>query len=170
MLQLIIFVVASAGLVYVSRASLRHPRSHGFYRFCAWEAILALVLLNAAVWFRDPFSWHQIVSWTLLVIAIIPLALGVYRLNTARRSEQERPDAALLGFEKTAELVTVGVYRFIRHPMYSSLLLLAWAYSSRRRRGRASRWCWPRQDSWRRPPRSRNGRTSASSGRPMQPT
>ncbi len=126
MIQLIIFVIASAGLVYISRASLRQPRAHGFYRFWAWEAILALVLLNAAGWFRAPFSWHQIAAWTLLVIAIIPLALGVHLLCTARRAERERTDAALLGFEKTAALVTAGVYRYIRHPMYSSLLFLAW--------------------------------------------
>ncbi len=126
MLQLIIFLIASAGLVYVSRASLRQPGAHGFYRFWAWEVILALVLLNAAGWFRDPFSWHQIISWMLLVIAIIPLVLGVHLLRTARRAERERSDAALLGFEKTAELVTAGVYRYIRHPMYSSLLFLAW--------------------------------------------
>ncbi len=126
MLQLIIFVIASAGLVYVSRASLRQPRAHGFYRFWAWEAILALVLLNATIWFRDPFSWHQIISWMLLVIALIPLVLGVHLLRQARQAETERPDAALLGFEKTAELVTAGVYRYIRHPMYSSLLFLAW--------------------------------------------
>ena len=33
---------------------------------------------------------------------------------------------ALLGLEKTTELVTSGVYRYIRHPLYTSLLLLAW--------------------------------------------
>ena len=32
----------------------------------------------------------------------------------------------LLDIEKTTELVTVGAYRYIRHPLYSSLLFLAW--------------------------------------------
>ena len=31
-----------------------------------------------------------------------------------------------LAFENTVKLVEVGLYRFIRHPMYASLLLLAW--------------------------------------------
>ena len=28
--------------------------------------------------------------------------------------------------EKTTTLVTTGIYRYIRHPLYSSLLFLAW--------------------------------------------
>ncbi|MEJ2737690.1 MAG: isoprenylcysteine carboxylmethyltransferase family protein, partial [Anaerolineae bacterium] len=32
----------------------------------------------------------------------------------------------LIEFEKTTRLVTVGAYRYIRHPLYSSLLFLAW--------------------------------------------
>ena len=66
--KLAIFVLASLGLVYVSRASLAAPGSHGFFRFFSWEVILALVLLNAEAWFREPFSWHQTISWLLLMI------------------------------------------------------------------------------------------------------
>ena len=32
----------------------------------------------------------------------------------------------MVAFEKTTALVTVGIYRYIRHPLYSSLLFLAW--------------------------------------------
>ena len=35
-----------------------------------------------------------------------------------------RENAALLELEKTSRLVTVGLYRYIRHPLYSSLLFL----------------------------------------------
>ena len=125
-LQVAIFVLASAGLIYVSQASLRQPRAHGFWRFWAWEAIVALVMLNAPVWFRDSLAWYQLISWTLLILSPVPLALGLRQLKHARRAEQERPEAGLLEFERTTELVTTGVYRYIRHPMYSSLLLLAW--------------------------------------------
>ncbi len=31
-----------------------------------------------------------------------------------------------MGIEKTTELVTTGAYRYTRHPIYSSLLFLAW--------------------------------------------
>ena len=125
-LQLAIFLLASAGIIYVSRASLRQPRAHGFYRFWAWEAILALAVLNLPVWFRTPLAWHQIISWLLLIVCVVPLVLGVRLLRRAKRARAGRADAALMGFEKTAELVTTGIFRTIRHPMYSSLLLLAW--------------------------------------------
>ena len=125
--QLAALVIVSAGLVYVSRASLCAPRSHGFYRFFAWECILALFLLNAPAWFRDPFSWNQLVAWTLLVLCLVPLVPGVRTLS-ARRNPAGRREAEpqLLAFEKTTTLVTTGIYHYIRHPLYSSLLLLAW--------------------------------------------
>jgi protein-S-isoprenylcysteine O-methyltransferase Ste14 len=126
LLRIAIFALTSAGLVYVSRASLRQPRAHGFWRFWAWEAIAALVVLNAPAWLRRPLAWHQLISWLLLFLSLVPLVPGVQQLRSARRGDQERPEATLLGFEKTAELVTTGIFRYIRHPMYSSLLLVAW--------------------------------------------
>ena len=123
----IIFVLLSVPIVYVSRASLRSPRSHGFYRFFAWELILALAILNVAVWFDRPFSWNQIVSWFLLVISCVPLAFGVHALRSrGRPAGQREGDPTLIAFERTTSLVTTGVYRYIRHPLYSSLLFLAW--------------------------------------------
>jgi protein-S-isoprenylcysteine O-methyltransferase Ste14 len=127
MLQLIGFVVGSAGIVYVSRASLRAPRSHGFYRFVAWELILALFLLDVEVWFLDPLAPHQLVSWPLLVISIAPLVLGVHALRAGGKPADVREgDPSLLAFEKTTALVTTGIYGYVRHPLYSSLLFLTW--------------------------------------------
>jgi protein-S-isoprenylcysteine O-methyltransferase Ste14 len=121
-----VFLVVTVGLLYASRACLREPRSHGFWRFWAWEAILVLFLLNMEGWFRDPFSWHQLVSWVLLAVSGFLVIYGVILLRRMGRQNPRREDAALLGFEKTTRLVTVGIYRHIRHPMYSSLLFLAW--------------------------------------------
>jgi protein-S-isoprenylcysteine O-methyltransferase Ste14 len=127
MVKLVAFVLASAGLIWVSRRSLRAPGSHGFYRFIAWELILALVLLNVGAWFRNPRSWHQLISWFLLTASILPVLLGVRTLAGQGRPAEHREGAAhLLAFEKTTTLVTTGIYRHIRHPLYSSLLFLAW--------------------------------------------
>ncbi len=119
--------MGSLVLAYVSRASLLRPHSHGFYRFFAWEAILALALVNLPVWFHDWLSWNQIVSWVLLCSALVPLALGVDALiQRGHADPSARPEAELLTFERTSKLVSAGVYRYIRHPLYCSLLLLAW--------------------------------------------
>jgi protein-S-isoprenylcysteine O-methyltransferase Ste14 len=127
MVQWIIFVIGSSLLIAISWKSLHQPRSHGFYRFFAWEAILALFLINAKAWFYDPFSWNQMIAWSLLILSVIPLGLGIYALRTrGKPTEARENDPSLLAFEKTTSLVTTGVYRFIRHPLYCSLLLLTW--------------------------------------------
>ncbi|MGJ7496644.1 methyltransferase family protein [Variovorax sp. RT4R15] len=120
------FVLLSAVLVYVSRGALRQPDSHGFYRFFAWECILALVLLNLPVWDRDPLAPHQLLSWALLIASAWLPIHAVRLLKRLGKPTQERADAALYGFEKTSSLVTSGAFRYIRHPMYTALMLLAW--------------------------------------------
>lgn len=121
-----VFVVCSVILAYLTRKSLRVPGSHGFYRFFAWEAILALILVNIGSWFRDPLSLLQLLSWFLLVMSILVLWLGVETLRVHGRATSLRNDGTLLGFEKTSTLVTSGIYRYIRHPLYASLLFLTW--------------------------------------------
>jgi protein-S-isoprenylcysteine O-methyltransferase Ste14 len=125
-LKLSLFIAISAWLLYVSRKPLRVFRSHGFYRFFAWEAILALVLVNSGVWFSDPLSALQISSWVLLLVSLVMLAQGLSLILRIGKPYSHREDAALLPFEKTSVLVTVGLYRYIRHPLYGSLLFLAW--------------------------------------------
>jgi len=127
MVQWVVFIVVSLLIVVISWKSLQQPGSHGFYRFFAWEAILALFMINMNVWFYKPFAWHQIIAWSLLIVAVIPLVFGVQALHTrGKPAEQREGDPALLAFEKTTALVTSGVYHYIRHPLYSSLFWLAW--------------------------------------------
>jgi len=125
-LNIIVFVAASAGIAWISRSSLGNFRAHGFYRFFAWESILAILLLNLGVWFNDPWSIHQIVSWILLCLSLFLVIQGVLLLRGLGKPDSQRNDSSLLGIEKTTELVTAGVYGYIRHPLYSSLLFLAW--------------------------------------------
>ena len=128
MVEVTLFVVASAGIAYVSRRSLRAPRSHGFYRFFAWESMLALFLLNWQSWFKDPVSLHQVTSWVLLIASTGLVLHGVHLLERVGRPSATRSgDVTLIAIEKTTALVTVGAFKYIRHPLYSSLLSLAWA-------------------------------------------
>jgi protein-S-isoprenylcysteine O-methyltransferase Ste14 len=117
-IKLAILVVVSVGIFVVSWQFLRNPRSRGFYRFFAFESTLVLILLNLENWFRDPFSIHQIVSWLLLLCSIVLAAHGFYLLHVIGRPKS--------GIESTTTLVMVGAYKYIRHPLYSSLLFLVW--------------------------------------------
>ncbi len=126
LLKFIVFAGASAGIIYVSWQSLANFRSHGFFRFFAWEAILVLILLNLEFWLHDPFSIHQLVSWPLLFISLFLVVHGMKLLRIVGKPDHKRDDAALVGLEKTTQLVTVGAFKYIRHPLYSSLLFLAW--------------------------------------------
>jgi protein-S-isoprenylcysteine O-methyltransferase Ste14 len=121
------FVLATLVLLYISRRSIARPRTHGFYRFFAWEAIVGLVFLHAPVWLRDWSSGHQIVSWILLMASLLPLVLGLRALNSrAAGNGKTRPEPELLGFERTGTVISQGVFKYIRHPLYCSLLLLGW--------------------------------------------
>jgi protein-S-isoprenylcysteine O-methyltransferase Ste14 len=125
-IKLAIFLIVSAWLVYFSRASLRDRRFHGFYRFFAWECILGLFLLNVEKWYWDPFSPLQLVSWFLLFVSLFLVLHGVHLLRRFGMTDAKRQEAPLIGFEKTTRIVTEGAYRYIRHPLYSSLLFLTW--------------------------------------------
>lgn len=113
-------------IVWVSRSALREIRSHGFYRFFAWEIILIMFAINIRYWIKEPFSIRQIIAWTLLIISLVLIFQGVKLFRQKGQIDQDREDPSLVGIEKTTEMVTTGVYKYIRHPFYSSLLFLAW--------------------------------------------
>ena len=118
MIETILFVFGSIGIIWISIPSLRQPGSHGFYRFFAWEIILGMFALNLRGWFNNPFAWYQIFSWIILFTSLIPIFYGVILLRTKGKPTDQ--------LEATTQLVTTGIFRYIRHPLYASLLYLAW--------------------------------------------
>jgi protein-S-isoprenylcysteine O-methyltransferase Ste14 len=117
MVRLAIFIILSIGLIIWSWKSLWNRKVHGFYRFFAFESILALIIVNARAWFTNPFSVTQIISWILLLGSIIMAIQGFYLLHEIGRPTQ--------GIEDTTILVKTGIYKYIRHPLYGSLILIA---------------------------------------------
>ena len=115
--SLFIFIICTvANSIFTWKYSITAKRPHGIPRFLVFECIFLLVLLNAHVWFEQPFMWNQLISWILL-FASIPFAVtGFILLRIAGKPKGD--------FENTSKLVVVGLYRFIRHPLYASLLLL----------------------------------------------
>jgi len=125
-IRLLLLLAGTAALVAVSWRPLRRPGSHGFWRFFAWECILILFVLQVERWFVDPFAPHQIVSWLLLIVSAVLVLEGVRLLKRIGRPEPRESRPGEYAFEATTHLVTVGLYRYIRHPLYASLLALAW--------------------------------------------
>lgn len=126
MLEAIVFTIVTAAFAYISRDSLRAPKSHGFYRFFAWELMLVLVVLNLSGWYDDPGTFDQTVSGVLMGVSLVLVVVGYQSLHQFGRRDDNRNEEPLLVFEKTTVLVTNGIFRYIRHPMYSSLIFLDW--------------------------------------------
>ena len=126
LVRVAIFFAASAAIILLSWRPLRDLRSHGFYRFFAFELLAALILLNVPVWFRDPLSARQLVSWFLGAVSIGLAIEGFRLLRTIGRPAPMTARSANLPFENTTTLVTVGAYGSIRHPLYASLLAAVW--------------------------------------------
>lgn len=74
---------------------------------------LVLLVLNPFSVFREV---ERVVSLTLYVIATMILASAAVALGSALTASPIPKD--------DAELVTRGIYRWIRHPMYTALILI----------------------------------------------
>jgi protein-S-isoprenylcysteine O-methyltransferase Ste14 len=96
--------------------SIKYKRYHGIARFFAFESVFILVLLNFRVWFSNPFSILQIISWVLLILSLYVVITGYLLLK-----KKGKPDS---NFENTSILVKSGIYGYIRHPLYLSIFLL----------------------------------------------
>ncbi len=114
---LLILIAGTILLIYFSWiASIREKRYHGIYRFFSFESIFLLVLLNYPVWFKHVFAVNQIISWILLLGSLIFAIWGfvlLYRMGKPAEGHLER----------TTRLITTGLYGYIRHPLYLSLIL-----------------------------------------------
>jgi len=96
--------------------SIKHKRYHGIARFFSFESIFILVLLNLKIWFKNPFSPLQVLSWILLSLSAYAVITGYLELATKGKATNN--------FENTSQLVKSGIYKYIRHPLYLSLFLL----------------------------------------------
>jgi protein-S-isoprenylcysteine O-methyltransferase Ste14 len=124
--ELITFIILSIIIVIFSWHSLFNIKAHGLYRFFAWECIAWLIVNNYKYWFSNVFSIPQIISWIFLLYAIFLIIIGVILIKKKGKADATRNDGFLYPFEKSTELIDIGVYKYIRHPMYSSLIFLTW--------------------------------------------
>lgn len=112
--------------VWLSRKQLVNPKTHGFFRFFAFVCILTLWLIKIAGLGTVLLELPDVVAQCLLLSSVLLVLTGYLELKLRGRPSKTREDATLFAFEKTTKLVTTGIFRVIRHPMYASLLCLAW--------------------------------------------
>lgn len=124
-IRIIIFFLGTLFFIYISKKTLLNFKVHGFYRFFVFEGTLILIILNIPYWFSNPFSVLQIISWIFLITAVYLVMSSVYYLKTMGNHRERDLESANFKFENTANLVKDGIYKYIRHPMYSSLLFLS---------------------------------------------
>ncbi|MFW5432310.1 MAG: methyltransferase family protein [Methylophilaceae bacterium] len=128
MLQTLTFIFGTLGLLLVSRKSILKPGTHGFYRFFAWELMLLLFVLNMQAWDLDIGMPHQVFASVFFMISLFLIVVGALQLLFMGKPDDSRDDVPMLHFEKTTVLVTNGIYRYIRHPIYGSLFFLCWGF------------------------------------------
>ncbi len=116
-IKIVVFAVLALLVFMIFRGELRSRTSHGFYMFFAFESLVALLFFNIDSWVDRAFSWYQVLSWVLLVISAFLALSGFYGLKKYGKPVE--------GWEETTELIQRGIFRYIRHPLYSSLILLA---------------------------------------------
>jgi len=121
--QLIFFLLSTTVLLGISRRSLRDPHHHGFYRFIAWEIIIIQIAIHLPTWFVNPLRWNQLISWLLLLISVLVVSAGFHYLRSYGGRGARKVKSSNYEIENTTHLVTRGIYGYIRHPIYCSLLL-----------------------------------------------
>jgi len=95
----------------------RNPAKH-IDRRARWGVVIVAigysVLWQGKFWLRHPQSWQ-------IILAIVFFALGIFLSWTSTRAlgRQWRIDA---GLSSDHELIMAGPYRFVRHPIYTSML------------------------------------------------
>lgn len=116
-LKAAIFVVLSIVIFMKFRKELFAFRCHGPYMFVAFEGLLALFILNGGSMFENALGSRQILSWAL---SIVSAGVAFSGFRGLRKYGQ-----AVHDWEDTTRLVKEGVFKYIRHPLYASLMLLS---------------------------------------------
>ena len=114
--KIVIFSMLAILIFIKFRKAFGSYSRHDFYMFFAFESLLALLFLNIGFWFHSDFSWYQMPSWILLTASLLFALSGFYGLKQYGKPIDD--------WENTTHLITQGIFHYIRHPLYSSLILL----------------------------------------------
>ena len=154
MLKIIIFFIFSLIMLKISWPDIFDTHTRKFCRFFAFEFLFLLILVNFGYWLRNPFTVFRVFTWIILLSSFVIADCGIHHLlrgvNPQTKNEflttndkvvttfyqllslsfynhigqYIRNPRMLLDIETTTNLVTSGIYKYIRHPLYSSLIIL----------------------------------------------
>lgn len=125
-MKVIVFCILSLPLLALSWRTLFGLKNHGLYRWIVWECILWLAIQNYRYLIVEEFDFQQLIASALMIASLVFVLSAVFTMRKKGRVSKQRNDHTLYGFEKTTVLIESGVFKHLRHPMYSSLLFLAW--------------------------------------------
>jgi protein-S-isoprenylcysteine O-methyltransferase Ste14 len=103
-----------AGLIHKEGAMKRKPV---LPPTCLYVAIVLMLALNFL------FPLKRIIPFPWDLLGLIPLALGI-ALNIVADREFRDAKTTVKPFQESAALITNGVYRISRHPMYLGFVLI----------------------------------------------
>ena len=114
--KIVIFVIIALLIFIKFRPELRSVTTHGLYVFVAFECLLALLFVNMGFWAVHVVSLSQVISWIFLAVSAFIAINGFYGLKKYGKPDDD--------WENTTVLIDRGIFRYMRHPLYSSLILL----------------------------------------------
>jgi protein-S-isoprenylcysteine O-methyltransferase Ste14 len=95
------------------------------------QALIAFIALPGVVAIAVPVAWLWASSHTTLVqpLGLAPLLIGLFALLWCVRDFYISGKGTLAPWTPPTRLVTIGLYRYTRNPMYVAvtLILLGWA-------------------------------------------
>ena len=131
MLQIMIFFVVGIGIAALSWRTFSDTRSYRFFRFISFETLLALIILTAPSLVRIGLSPGSVIAGMLLLTAFVLGATSLLLLVRARTSPPLRRRQPGSSGAQAPSLVTRGPFHYIRHPIYTSILLLGWGLTAK---------------------------------------
>ena len=111
----IVFMAGSAVILIFSWKSLRQRHSYGYYRFFGLEFVLLTVVSTFRILFVATGTLLEIISWLLMAFALAEMSLAARALLVYGEPAKF--------FHGTTKLVEAGIYAYVRHPLYQSLVL-----------------------------------------------
>jgi protein-S-isoprenylcysteine O-methyltransferase Ste14 len=84
------------------------------------QLVLFVLYIVPVEWSLEVFSWFKTVGWIVAIVGFLVIVLALLQLNSNLSPFPTPKD--------TAVLIQNGLYAWVRHPIYTGILLLFFGY------------------------------------------